>query len=145
MPFHAAVRPEIARERAPACATAVLDDNVPEPNTRQPLVPSSVVPLVIASVTAPPPANCHQLTLNSEPPPPVKRRYRSCVPVAPLTGQVTVVQVCQPPVPGTAQVPTTVPLTLPRRSSMVPPDAADATRAENDVAPPPKATPLTLM
>jgi len=45
--------------------------------------------------------------------------------VAPATGQVTVVQVCQPPVPGTVQVPTTVPLALPRRSSIRPPAAAE--------------------
>ena len=93
----------------------------------------------------PPAANCHQLTLNRKPLPPANRRYRSWVPVAPLTGQETVVQVCQPPVPGTVQVPTSVPLTLSRRSSMRPPLVAEATRALNDAAPAPKATPLTLM
>src|SRR5436305_10305294 len=93
----------------------------------------------------PPPVNCHQFTLNSEPLPPVKRRYRSWVPVAPLTGQETVVQVCQPPVPATVQVPTVGPVLLSRCSSIRPPLVADATRALKDAAPEPKATPLTLI
>jgi hypothetical protein len=56
----------------------------------------AVRPLVSSPVGADVPANCHQLTLNSEPLPPVNRRYRSWVPLTPLTGQVTVVQVRQP-------------------------------------------------
>src|SRR3954453_15411582 len=123
MPFHDAVRPVIASERVPPCTTLVFADSVPAPNRRQPVVPLSVSPLVIASLPPATPLNCHQFTLNSEPRRPVNRRYRSCVPAAPPTGQVMVVQVCQPPVPGTAQPPTRVPLVPPRRSSMVPPAA----------------------
>jgi hypothetical protein len=65
--------------------------------------------------------------------------------VAPVTGQVVVVQACQPPVPPTVQVPTTGPLALSSRTSIRPPVVAEATRAENEEAPVPKATPLTLM
>ena len=67
------------------------------------------------------------------------------MPVAPVTGQETVVQVCQPPVTGTVHVPTSAPLTPSRCSSMRPPLLAEATRALNEVAPLPKATPFTLM
>lgn len=70
---------------------------------------------------------------------------QSWVPVAPLTGQVTVVHVCQPPVPPTAQVPTTAPVGLPSRTSIRPPAVAEATRAVNEPAPVPNAAPLTLM
>lgn len=66
------------------------------------------------------------------------------MPVAPLTAQVVVAQVCQPPVPPTVQVPTTGPLALSSRTSIRPPLVAEATRAVNEVAPPPKATPLTF-
>ncbi len=66
------------------------------------------------------------------------------MPVAPEIGQVTVVQVCQPPVPPTVQVPTRVPVALPSRTSIRPPLVPEATRAVNDEAPLPKATPLTL-
>ena len=55
-------------------------------------------------------SNCHQLKLNSSLlPEPVNFQNRSCVPVAPLMLHVTVVYVCHPPVPGTLQVPTSVP------------------------------------
>jgi hypothetical protein len=92
------------------------------------------------------PANCHQLKLNRDPDPlPPKTKNRSCVPEAPLTVHVTVCQFCQPPVPGTVQVPMSVPVVLLRRRAMVPPLLAEATRAEKDVAPVPKLTPLTLM
>ena len=50
-------------------------------------------------------------------------------PGTPLTALVLVTQVCQPPVPGTAQVPTSVPLVLSRWISMFPPLVADATLA----------------
>ena len=63
--------------------------------------------------------------------------------MAPLTLQDTVVQVCQPPVPGTAQVPINVPVGLPSRSWMLPPLAPLATRASKPVAPVPKSTPTT--
>src|SRR3569833_212200 len=91
--------------------------------------------------------NCHQLNLNRSPLPPVKRKTRSWVPVAPVTGHVTLAHDCQPPVALTAQVPTSVPVGLPMRSSMLPPaEVAEATRAVKDVGPAvPKATPLTLM
>src|SRR4051812_22384654 len=45
-----------------------------------------------------PAENCHQFMLNKNPLPPANRRNRSWVPVAPLMGQETVVQACQPPV-----------------------------------------------
>jgi len=145
-PFQDAVRPVIPSDRLPPWTVPVWEDSVPLPNTPQPVVPLSASPLASRFPPPPPePVNCHQLTLNSVPLPPAKRRYRSCVPVAPLTGQVTVVQVCQPPVPGTVQVPTTVPPVPSSRSSMRPPDVAEATRAVNEVAPAPKATPFTLM
>jgi hypothetical protein len=63
-------------------------------------------------------ANCHQSTLNSKSLPPVKFRYRSRVPVAPLTGQLTSAQVCQPPVLETVHLPTTGPLGPSTRSSI---------------------------
>jgi hypothetical protein len=55
--------------------------------------------------------NRHQLKLNSDDPlPPVNLKNRSWMPVAPLTVQLFVIQVCAPPVPETAQVPSSVPL-----------------------------------
>jgi hypothetical protein len=90
-------------------------------------------------------SNCHQLKLKREPLPPVKRKKRSRFPVAPLTVQVTVVHIDHPPVPGTLQVPMSVPEVLPRRSSILPPLVPEETRALKDLAPVPKATPLTLM
>src|SRR5688572_7724829 len=87
--------------------------------------------------------NLHQLRLKRNPLPPLKTRYRSCTPVAPLTLHETVVHACQPPVPGTAQVPISVPVGLPSRSWMLPPLVALATRASKRVAPAPKPTPTT--
>lgn len=88
--------------------------------------------------------NCHQFMLNRKSPEPVNRKYRSWVPVAPVTGQETLVQLCQPPVLGTAQVPSSVPFTPPTRSSIFPPFPSEATLAVKDEAPVPKATPVTL-
>src|SRR3954463_6016652 len=88
--------------------------------------------------------NCHQFILNRNPLPPVKRRYRSWVPVAPVTGHETVLQVCQPPVPDTVQVATVVPFAPSTRASTWPPLVAEATLAVNEPAPVPNATPLTL-
>jgi hypothetical protein len=90
--------------------------------------------------------NCHQSMLNKlSPALPVKRRNKSCVPVAPLIGHVTVAQVDQLPVPATVQVPTSVPVALPRRTSILPPELAEETRAEKDWAPlVPNATPRIL-
>ena len=89
--------------------------------------------------------NFHQLNLNRSPLPPVNFRNRSCFPVAPLTVQDWVAQVCAPPVPEIAQVPTSVPVALSRRSSMLPPLDAAATLAAKDTAPVPKSTEPTLM
>jgi hypothetical protein len=58
--------------------------------------------------------NFHQLKLNRSPLPPVNLRNRSCTPVAPLTVQDSVVQVCAPPVLATAHVPISVPIKLSR-------------------------------
>jgi hypothetical protein len=60
-------------------------------------------------------------------------------------GQVTVAYVVQDPVTATVQVPTSVPDVLPSRISIFPPEPADETRAEKEVAPEPKLTPRTLM
>ena len=49
MPFQEAVRPLIARDCEPPCATLVEGVSVPAPNTRQPVAPFSAVPLVIAT------------------------------------------------------------------------------------------------
>jgi hypothetical protein len=90
--------------------------------------------------------NFHQLTLNSDAPlPPVNLRKRSCVPIAPLTVHVVVIQVCAPPVLGTVHVPTSMPVWLSSLASMLPPLAVAATRASNDTAPVRKSTPFTLM
>jgi hypothetical protein len=63
--------------------------------------------------------------------------------VAPFTEQDTLVHDCHPPVTGTWQPPTTLPVEPSRRSSMVPPLPAEATRAVKDAAPEPKAAPVT--
>ena len=118
----------------------------PEP----PLPPVEVAASLPPCPPAPPPSegvpeNFHQLKLNKLPvPEPVKTKKRSCTPLAPLMGQVLVTQVWAPPVPDTAQVPTKVPVLLSRRTSMLPPLPAEATRTSSEVAPPPKSTPLTL-
>src|SRR5689334_21377774 len=129
---------------APPWTTLVLADSVPLPMTPQPVVAFSTFPL--SSRLPPLPAlNCHQLRLKRLPLPPVKRRYRSWVALAPAIGQEIVVHVCHPPVAGTVQVPTSVPVTLSRWSSIRPPLVAEATRAVNVVAPEPKPTPFTLI
>lgn len=89
--------------------------------------------------------NFHQLKLNRSPLPPVNLKNKSWSPVAPLTVQDLVAQVCAPPVAETAQVPTSVPVALSRRSSMLPPLDAEATLASKDTAPVPKSTFFTLM
>ncbi len=95
---------------------------------------------------APGPSNFHQLRLNRSPLPPVKRRNRSCTPVAPVTGHDdSVFHVCAPPVPVTAQVPIVVPVTLSKWSSILPPLVLEATLAENEVAPAPKSALFTFM
>ena len=68
-------------------------------------------------------------------------------PVAPVTGHdVSVFQVCAPPVPVTAQVSDLRACqTLSRCSSMLPPLVLEATLAENEVAPVPKSTLSTFM
>src|SRR6185436_266001 len=107
-------------------------------------LPAGPPPALIETPAPGPTAlNLHQLMLNRDPPPPVNTRYRSCTPVAPLTLHDTVVHVCQPPVPGTAQVPINVPVGLPSRSWMLPPLVALATRASKREAPAPKSTPTT--
>src|SRR5205085_756571 len=98
-----AVPPELnwSARKLPVAAPPALIDTVPV---------IGVAVGVGVSVGPPPEAlNFHQLKLNRKPLPPVNLRYKSCIPVALLTVQVFVTQVCQPPVPGTAQVPKSVP------------------------------------
>jgi hypothetical protein len=76
---------------------------------------------------------------------PEKVQYRSFLPVAPETGQVTVLQLCVPPVDDMVQVATTVPVLLPRLAVSLPLPLELATRTESDEAPEPKSTPLTLI
>ena len=112
-----------------------------------PATPPAGAPPPPPAPPLPPPtgANCQEFRLNRRAVPvPVNLRYTSFTPVAPVTSQDEVVQVCQSPVPATAQVPTSVPVALPSRSSMFPPLAPLATRALKLRAPMlPKSTPRT--
>lgn len=82
--------------------------------------------------------NTYHSKLNRVPLPPVNTRYTSCKPLAPVTGHETLCQVEAPPVLGTKQVPTMVPVALSRRTWIAPPVTVPATLAVKDTAPLPK-------
>jgi hypothetical protein len=136
-----------------AALPELLPPEVPPADLKPPSTPSVSPSGALPSTApasdgafAPGPSNFHQLTLNRSPLPPVKRRNRSCTPVAPVTAHdVSVLHVCAPPVPVTAQVPIVVPVTLSKWSSILPPLVLEATLAENEVAPIPKSTLFTFM
>ena len=71
---------------------------------------------------------------------PLNTRYRLWMPLAPLTGAVSVVQLSQPPVPPIWTLPISGPLGASSRSSSVPPDEWLATRTLTLCAPSPKCT-----
>lgn len=108
-------------ELAPPKLLPVVESAPPVPPAVVLLVPAlpptpAVPPSPPPSVVVVGPVNFHQLNLKSSPSPPVNRRNRSCLPAPPLTGQVTVVQELAP---DTSQVPSEVPVSLSRWSSIV--------------------------
>ena len=71
---------------------------------------------------------------------PRNTRYRLWMPLAPVIGAVSVVQLSQPPVPAIWTLPTSGPPGPSSRSSSVPPDEWLATRTLTLSAPSPKCT-----
>src|SRR6185369_224144 len=72
--------------------------------------PSPPEPPVPPGSPVPDPMNFHQLKLRRLPEPPVNTKNRSCTALAPLMAHVWVAQVCVPPVPAIAHVPTSLPV-----------------------------------